>query len=147
MISAFKDSRYKPISIEEVKELKVVVSYLREFEDKEDPYDWERGKHGITLSFEADDKEYSSTYLPEVPFEHFDGKEKAMIALVKKAGLSLYFYPIVIIGYKGDYETVKENLSLERYLTSRFVLSFNDYLNEKAVSKEEYYKIVNKESE
>jgi AMMECR1 domain-containing protein len=86
MISAFKDSRYPPISKNELEHLKIIISYLKNFEKRDDPNDWERGKHGIILSFTANEQEYSSTYLPEVPLEHFETKEKAMIGLVKKAG-------------------------------------------------------------
>ncbi|KAJ2998676.1 hypothetical protein HDV02_004207 [Globomyces sp. JEL0801] len=57
-ISAFKDSRFSPISLEEVDQLECGVSLLTNFE---------KGTHGVRISFKDDmDMKYSATYLPEV---------------------------------------------------------------------------------
>lgn len=65
--SAFKDSRFNPVSREEFPKLSVSVSILRHFEDGDDYLDWEVGTHGIRIEFinEKGNKR-TATYLPEV---------------------------------------------------------------------------------
>ena len=48
-ISAFQDRRFDPISKEEVSQLSCAVSLLTDFEKGKDAFDWEVGKHGITI--------------------------------------------------------------------------------------------------
>ncbi|KAF5305502.1 hypothetical protein FQA39_LY01593 [Lamprigera yunnana] len=68
--SAFKDSRFNPISRDEFSKLSVSVSILRHFEDGSDYLDWEVGVHGIRIEFvnEKGNKR-TATYLPEVATE------------------------------------------------------------------------------
>ena len=65
--SAFKDSRFNPITRDEFTKLSVSVSILRHFEDAIDYLDWEVGMHGIRIEFinEKGNKR-TATYLPEV---------------------------------------------------------------------------------
>lgn len=65
--SAFKDSRFNPITRDEFPKLSVSVSILRHFEDGNDFLDWEVGVHGIRIEFinEKGNKR-TATYLPEV---------------------------------------------------------------------------------
>lgn len=69
-ISAFKDSRFNPITREELPRLHVSVSILLHFEDGSDYLDWEIGLHGILIEFynEKGNKR-TATYLPSVPVE------------------------------------------------------------------------------
>ncbi|KAJ8967840.1 hypothetical protein NQ317_005511, partial [Molorchus minor] len=68
--SAFKDSRFSPITRDEFSKLSVSVSILRHFEDGDDYLDWEVGVHGIRIEFinEKGNKR-TATYLPEVASE------------------------------------------------------------------------------
>ena len=71
LISSQEDDRFGPISLKELPNLQVAVSLLVNF--KHLPNDkllngWTVGKHGIEISFEADDY-YSATFLPEVAEE------------------------------------------------------------------------------
>ena len=50
--AAFKDSRFPPIKKEEIENLNCGISLLINFEDANDCYDWEVGKHGIQIYFE-----------------------------------------------------------------------------------------------
>jgi AMMECR1 domain-containing protein len=50
-ISAFSDSRFPPVRLEEVPNLKVAVSLLLNFTKIEDPFGFEIGRHGVQLNF------------------------------------------------------------------------------------------------
>lgn len=65
--SACSDSRFSPITMDELSKLHVSVSLLRHFEDGADYRDWEVGVHGIRIEFynEKGNKR-TATYLPEV---------------------------------------------------------------------------------
>ena len=76
--SAFKDSRFDPISKKEISQLSCAVSLLVNFKKAKDPYDWKIGTNGINIDFSdksiilfkkskcIDGTEYSGTFLPEV---------------------------------------------------------------------------------
>ena len=68
--SAMKDSRFNPMSREELPKLQVSVSILCHFEDASDFLDWDLGVHGIRIEFfnERGAKK-TATYLPEVASE------------------------------------------------------------------------------
>jgi uncharacterized protein (TIGR00296 family) len=85
--AAFKDSRFPPIKINEVKELNCGVSLLVDFEDAKDPYDWEVGKHGITIDFKGNGgKNHHGTFLPEVAGERNWDKDTTLEHLIQKTG-------------------------------------------------------------
>lgn len=68
--SAFKDSRFNPITREELSRLHVSVSILRHFEDGVDYLDWEIGVHGIRIEFHNEKgNKRTATYLPDVATE------------------------------------------------------------------------------
>ncbi|KAK9449936.1 AMMECR1 domain-containing protein [Limtongia smithiae] len=85
-VAAFEDTRFSPISLKELPTLECGVSLLTDFEDATGPLDWEWGVHGIRISFRADGRRYSATYLPDVPPEHFKSKEQTIESLVHKSG-------------------------------------------------------------
>ena len=68
--SAMKDSRFNPVTRDELPKLHVSVSILCHFVDAADFLDWEIGVHGIRIEFynERGSKK-TATYLPEVPRE------------------------------------------------------------------------------
>jgi uncharacterized protein (TIGR00296 family) len=52
LISALQDSRFPPITSQELSSLSVAVSLLVNFDkDALHPLDWQVGKHGIIISF------------------------------------------------------------------------------------------------
>lgn len=68
-----KDTRFNPVSRDEVPRLHVSVSILRHFEEGSDYLDWEIGKHGIRIEFNSG-KGYkqTATYLPEIARDQGD---------------------------------------------------------------------------
>lgn len=62
------------------------MTLLTDFEDAEDPLDWELGVHGLRISFYVKNKRYGACYLPDVPVEQGWSKEETMISLMRKAG-------------------------------------------------------------
>lgn len=65
--SAFKDSRFSPVTKDELSKLHVSVSILRHFEDGLNYADWEIGIHGIRIEFHTEKgSKRTATYLPEV---------------------------------------------------------------------------------
>ena len=80
--SAFNDSRFNPISRDELPRLHVSISILRHFEDGVDYLDWEIGVHGIRIEFHNEKgSKRTATYLPEVAEEQ--GKVNHSLYLVK----------------------------------------------------------------
>ncbi|XP_040827096.1 AMMECR1-like protein isoform X1 [Ochotona curzoniae] len=82
LTSALKDSRFPPLTREELPKLFCSVSLLTNFEDASDYLDWEVGVHGIRIEF-INEKgvKRTATYLPEVAKEqgesdtrHFSGE-------------------------------------------------------------------------
>ncbi|KAG1225833.1 hypothetical protein G6F35_003209 [Rhizopus arrhizus] len=66
LISALKDTRFKPITLEELPRLSCAVSLLTDFEQADDYLDWEIGVHGIWIEFiQQDGEKETATYLPE----------------------------------------------------------------------------------
>jgi AMME syndrome candidate gene 1 protein len=115
-ISAFEDSRFNPIRLEEVPELTCGVSFLTNFEEGFAAYDWELGKHGIIIDFkDPNGVSRNATFLPEVPVEHNMTKEVTLEHLIKKAG------------WKGNYKLVLNSIKLTRYQSSKEQLTFEEY--------------------
>lgn len=82
--SAFKDSRFNPITREELPRLHVSVSILRHFEDGVDYLDWEIGVHGIRIEFHNEKgNKRTATYLPDVATEQ--GLQICMLFCVLRA--------------------------------------------------------------
>nr|CAD7256308.1 unnamed protein product [Timema shepardi] len=85
--SAFKDSRFSPITREEFSKLHVSVSILRHFEDGSDYLDWEVGVHGIRIEFHNDKgSKRTATYLPEVAPEQGWDQIQTIDSLLRKGG-------------------------------------------------------------
>ncbi len=115
-ISAFQDSRFDPIQLDELPQLTCAVSFLTDFEEGFKAYDWELGKHGIIINFkDPNGVARNATFLPEVPVEHHMTKEVTLEHLIKKAG------------WKGSYKQVLEAIKLTRYQSSKEKLSYQEY--------------------
>ena len=115
--SAFNDSRFSPIKQNEISDLNVGISLLTNFEDAKNCYDWEIGKHGIEIEFEADDDFFHATFLPEVPVEHKMDKNTTLNHLIRKAG------------YYGDLKEVEEKIKLTRYQSIKLFMTYEEYKN------------------
>jgi uncharacterized protein (TIGR00296 family) len=67
IIAATQDHRFTPMTAADINpNLSVYVSLLTNFEEGKDAYDWEVGKHGISIKASHEGRYYSATYLPEV---------------------------------------------------------------------------------
>lgn len=78
--SAFKDSRFNPITRDEFSRLHVTVSLLTHFEDGNDYLDWTIGLHGIRIEFHNEKgNKKTATYLPQIVEEQ--GKNKNFLNL------------------------------------------------------------------
>lgn len=85
--SSMQDRRFSPVKLDEVPSLTCKLSILYEFEVCSHMHDWEVGLHGVLINFaDSQGRQYSATYLPEVPREHGMTRETAIRELVVKAG-------------------------------------------------------------
>jgi len=117
--SAFKDSRFSPVTREEFPKLSVSVSILRHFEDGDDYLDWEVGVHGIRIEFinEKGNKR-TATYLPEVASEQGWDQLQTIDSLLRKGG-----YKSVISN------EVRRSIKLTRYQSEKITVTYQDYMN------------------
>ncbi|CBK23325.2 uncharacterized protein [Blastocystis hominis] len=116
LYSAFGDSRFEPLTLEEVPELECEVSLLHTFETAKNALDWEVGKHGIMIDFEVDDREFHATFLPEVASEEGWDQKTTLRYLVRKAGCFMF-----------DDELL-DSIQCTRYQTEKAYLLFQDYV-------------------
>jgi uncharacterized protein (TIGR00296 family) len=115
-ISAFKDSRFNPISKDEVKNLNCEVSLLVQFEKAKSPIDWVVGTHGIDIDFkDHKGNSYSATFLPEVAEEEGWDQKTTLQFLIRKAG------------YRGSLESVYDNIEVTRYQSIKKTISYDEY--------------------
>ena len=115
--SAFKDSRFSPLSKPELHTLELSVSLLVQYETGSNFLDWEVGVHCIIVEFRMDGRRYNATYLPEVAKEQRWDQEEAVRSLIRKAG------------YRGNIsQEILSSISLTKYQSSKCSLSYEDYL-------------------
>ena len=115
-ISAFKDSRFPPISLGEIKNLNCEVSLLVEFEKAKNPEDWVVGTHGIDIDFKDQfGQSYSATFLPEVAEEEKWDQKTTLQFLIRKAG------------YRGSLESVYNNIEVTRDQSIKKTISYDEY--------------------
>jgi len=116
--SAMKDSRFNPVTREELPKLHVSVSILCHFVDATDFLDWEIGVHGIRIEFYNDrGSKKTATYLPEVPREQGWDKIQTIDSLLRKGG------------FKGQVTPeVRRGIRLVRYQSEKVTVAYADYL-------------------
>ena len=120
LISAFKDSRFPPISKREIPNLNCEVSLLVQFEKAKNPEDWVVGTHGIDIDFaDKSGNSYSATFLPEVAEEEKWDQKTTLQYLIRKAG------------YRGSLESVYNNIEVTRYQSIKKTISYDEYKNMK----------------
>ncbi|KAF5892964.1 AMME syndrome candidate 1 protein-like, partial [Clarias magur] len=87
LTSALKDSRFPPMTREELPRLFCSVSLLTNFEDVGDYLDWEVGVHGIRIEFfNEKGSKRTATYLPEVAREQGWDHIQTIDSLLRKGG-------------------------------------------------------------
>jgi len=116
--SAFKDTRFSPITADELSKLYVTVSILRHFEEASDHLDWEIGVHGIRIEFHVDNSRSlrSATYLPEVASEQGWDHIQAIDSLLRKGGFKGVVTP-----------EVRHSIKVVRYQSEKVSVSWQDY--------------------
>lgn len=114
--SAMHDMRFDPVDKSELPSLEVAVTLLTDFEDCDDPMDWELGTHGLRISFTDRGRRYGSTYLPDVATEQGWTKEETLVSLMRKAGW---------MGKKDKWQDVP--LRVVRYQGKKKTLQYKDY--------------------
>ncbi|CAG0893089.1 unnamed protein product [Darwinula stevensoni] len=116
--SAFKDSRFPPVSRDEFSKLHVSVSILRHFEEGLDFLDWEVGIHGIRIEFHNEKgNKRTATYLPEVAPEQGWDRIQTIDSLLRKGG------------FKGSVTNeVRRSIRLTRYQSEKITISYQEYM-------------------
>ena len=114
LIAAFQDPRFEPIELKEFKDLNCGISLLVNFEDVNNIYDWEIGKHGIQIEFNKG-RYYRGTYLPQVAKEQGWNQKETLQSLIMKAG----FY--------GSLDEVESLIKLTRYESIKVDMSYDEY--------------------
>ncbi|XP_076278226.1 AMMECR1-like protein isoform X2 [Lasioglossum baleicum] len=115
---AFKDSRFNPITREELPRLHVSVSILQHFEDGADYLDWEVGVHGIRIEFHNEKgNKRTATYLPSVAMEQGWDQIQTIDSLLHKGG------------YKGLVTPdIRRSVKLTRYQSEEVTVSYQEYM-------------------
>mmetsp|Transcript_22125 Transcript_22125/g.44375 ORF Transcript_22125/g.44375 Transcript_22125/m.44375 type:complete len:237 (+) Transcript_22125:241-951(+) len=116
LAAALRDSRFRPISVEELPNLRVSVSLLVGYEECADWRDWEVGTHGIAIRFRVARREYSGTYLPDVAPQQGWTREQAVSSLVRKAG-----YSGAVTG------RLLGSIACTRYQSSKATMTYGEY--------------------
>ncbi|XP_060792515.1 AMME syndrome candidate gene 1 protein isoform X3 [Neoarius graeffei] len=115
---ALKDSRFPPMTREELPRLFCSVSLLTNFEDVGDYLDWEVGVHGIRIEFfNEKGSKRTATYLPEVAKEQGWDHIQTIDSLLRKGG---YKAPIT-----NDF---RKTIKLTRYRSEKLTMSYAEYI-------------------
>jgi len=120
IISAFRDRRFKPVTISEVRSLRVSVSLLVDYEECNDVYDWTIGVHGILIKFVVNCHQYDATFLPEVAEQQRWDQQKTVSSLIQKAG-----YNTTIT------QELLTSIHCTRYKSSKCLSTYTEYVNDK----------------
>ena len=119
IISSSEDPRFPPVSRSDlVPGFECVLNLLTNFEPAGHWKNWQLGKHGVIVSFKADGRKFSATFLPEVT-ERIGDQEENIRLLVEKAG------------YHGDYRPLLESIHVERYQSSIQKMTYQEFLDGK----------------
>jgi len=115
--SAFRDSRFEPITAHEVPQLQCSVSILLYFEPARDYRDWVIGVHGIRIDFQQGGRAYSAVYLPEVAREQGWAHQETLDHLLRKGG------------FQGPInETDRMGVIVERFQSEKVSIEYEEYV-------------------
>lgn len=113
--SAFEDTRFDPISHDELPHLECGVSLLHNFRSERSWDDWKIGVEGVQAKWKGDTGRFhTATFLPEVASEQEWDHLDTMKALVRKAG------------QKWD-KSLLEEISLTSYESSKAHSTYLEY--------------------
>jgi uncharacterized protein (TIGR00296 family) len=115
--SALKDSRFDPISRDELPRLTVSVSILQGFEETRGYLDWTLGVHGIRIEFVNErGSKRTATYLPQVATEQGWDQMQTIDSLLRKGGFRGTITP-----------DIRKSIKLTRYTSQEMQMSFLEY--------------------
>ncbi|WFC97430.1 hypothetical protein MYAM1_000143 [Malassezia yamatoensis] len=118
--AAFHDTRFSPISKQEVPRLDCAVSLLSPFESCKDYLDWQLGFHGVYIEFKhplMPREELTATFLPEVATAQSWSKQQTIDTAIRKAG------------WNGAItQELLDSLRVSRYTSSKCNASYAQYL-------------------
>lgn len=123
LIAAVQDTRFPPITEDELSSLRVEISLLNSFEKINDPLDWHVGTHGIEIEFKNPNsgKIHRGTFLPNVAPEQGWNQVETLEHLCAKAG-----YKSGTNGVISSFEPVKNHFILiRRYQSLKFGLDYH----------------------
>ncbi len=83
------------------------------FENAKDCYDWEIGKHGISVKFGS----YGWTFLPQVMIENNYCKTETLENLIKCAG------------YSGELKDVEKKMKTIKFQSILLTMNYYEYQN------------------
>uniref|UniRef100_A0A915Q2P3 AMMECR1 domain-containing protein n=1 Tax=Setaria digitata TaxID=48799 RepID=A0A915Q2P3_9BILA len=119
--SAFKDSRFDPITLHEVDQLHCTVSILINFEKARDYRDWVVGIHGIRIEFQDNHHYRDAVYLPEVASEQGWDHTETIDNLMRKGG------------YRGHIsEETRMKVNVVRFQSDKVLMSHQEYVDYKS---------------
>ncbi|XP_030370893.1 uncharacterized protein CG5902 [Scaptodrosophila lebanonensis] len=117
LTSAFKDSRFAPISRDELPRLTVSVSILQNFEEAQGHLDWQLGVHGIRIEFLTERGcKRTATYLPQVATEQGWDQTQTIDSLLRKGG-----YRAAIT------QELRKSIKLTRYRSQEIQMHYKEY--------------------
>lgn len=117
LTSAFKDSRFAPISRDELPRLTVSVSILQNFEEAQGHLDWQLGVHGIRIEFLTERGcKRTATYLPQVATEQGWDQLQTIDSLLRKGG-----YRAAIT------QEMRKSIKLTRYRSQEIQMHYKEY--------------------
>lgn len=117
LTSALKDSRFDPITRDELPRLSVSVSILQGFEEARGYLDWTLGVHGIRIEFHNErGSKRTATYLPAVATEQGWDQIQTIDSLLRKGG------------YRGQINAQTRNsIKLTRYTSQEIQMNYDQY--------------------
>lgn len=115
-ISAFRDSRFDPVTMHEVPHLHCSVSLLVCFEPADHYRDWVIGIHGIRIEYRQHHRSLNAVYLPEVAHEQGWDHVETLNHLMWKGG------------FKGEItEADRQAVLVERFQSEKLCISYEEY--------------------
>ncbi|XP_075389096.1 AMMECR1-like protein isoform X2 [Tenrec ecaudatus] len=115
---ALMDSRFPPMTREELPELFCSVSLLTNFEVASNYLDWEVGVNGILIEFISEKGiKYTATYLPEVAKEQDWDQIQTIDSLLRKGGFKA---PIT--------SEFRKTIKLTRYRSEKVTISYAEFI-------------------
>lgn len=115
--SALKDSRFSPITRDEISRLTVSVSILQGFEEARGYLDWTLGTHGIRIEFYNErGSKRTATYLPQVATEQGWDQTQTIDSLLRKGGYRAAITP-----------EMRRSIKLTRYTSQECHMTYGEY--------------------